>query len=132
MRFFGVEYYATARSPSTASSRTSPPPPRAGWRVRSGTWPQSGRSENDTGAYFRWYMEQADEHPLGRVDARQFLVDLRGPAPRAVRARLNRAMVTRGFPEGSYDSTTTGGRPGEWFDLVVHRQQGQTRDAAHY
>ncbi len=79
--------------------------------------------KNDTGAYFRWYMEQADEHPLGRVDARQFLVDLRGPAPRAVRARLNRAMVTRGFPEGSYDSTTTGGRPGEWFDLVVHRQR---------
>ena len=63
------------------------------------------------------------EHPLGGVTARQYLVDLRGPAPRPVRAWLDGPMVTRGFPDGGYDSTTTGGRPGEWFDLVVHRQR---------
>ncbi len=63
------------------------------------------------------------EHPLGGVAARQFLVDLRGSAPRPVRAWLSRPMTTRGFPQGGYDSTTTGGRPGEWFDLVVHRQR---------
>jgi erythromycin esterase len=69
------------------------------------------------------------EHPLGAVSARQFLVDLRGPAPRPVRAWLSSPMVTRGFPEGGYDSTTTGGTPGEWFDLLVHRQRVTTATA---
>ena len=69
------------------------------------------------------------EHPLGGVAARQFLVDLRDPAPRPVRQWLSKPMVTRGFPEGGHDSTTTGGTPGEWFDLLIHRQRVTTATA---
>ncbi len=64
------------------------------------------------------------ERPLGGVDERQFLVDLRGPAPRVVRKWLHRPMVTRGLPGAGPDATMSSpSSPSDWFDVVVHRQR---------
>lgn len=64
------------------------------------------------------------EHPFGRVDAEQFLLDLRGHAPRPVRDWLRQPARTRGFVEHDppYESYMTGGTLGQWFDVIVHRQ----------
>jgi len=63
------------------------------------------------------------EHPLGKVDASQFLYDVDRRAPRPVRDWLEHPMVTRGHPEAGHASTMSGGTPGQWFDVIVHRQR---------
>ncbi|HVX45999.1 MAG TPA: erythromycin esterase family protein [Mycobacteriales bacterium] len=60
------------------------------------------------------------ERPFGAVDLAQFSLDLRRPAPRAVRCWLHRPARTRGlFGAGS---VTDGGTLRQWFDVLVHRQ----------
>jgi erythromycin esterase len=63
------------------------------------------------------------EYPLGNVDDSQFLYDVGRRAPRQVRNWLDDLMVTRGAPEAGHASTMSGGAPGEWFDVIVHRQR---------
>ncbi|WP_129788129.1 erythromycin esterase family protein [Promicromonospora panici] len=62
------------------------------------------------------------EHPLGCVGKEQFLYDVRRRATPAVREWLGRPLVTRGDPESGPESTMSGGTPGQWFDVIVHRQ----------
>lgn len=62
------------------------------------------------------------EAPLGDVGCSQFVLDLRRPAPRAVRDWLDLPVTTRGYPEYGYRSTISGGPLRDWYDLLVHRQ----------
>ena len=61
------------------------------------------------------------ERPLTRVAAAQFALDLRAPAPPAVRRWLTAPLRTRGLPgQGPY---LAGGTLAGWFDVLVHRQR---------
>jgi erythromycin esterase len=62
------------------------------------------------------------EAPFATVRADQFTLDLRERAPRPVRRWLDAPTRTRGVPEGGHESYLTGGTPGQWFDIVIHRQ----------
>lgn len=62
------------------------------------------------------------ETPLAAVDRDRFLIDLRDPAPRAVRDWLGGRLVTRGMPWAP-GSTVTGGPASAWFDVLVHVQR---------
>jgi erythromycin esterase len=67
------------------------------------------------------------ERPLGNVALPQYLLDLRTPAPPAVRSWLHAPAKIR-VTGATYDPTNhaahymTGGSLAEWFDLIVHRQ----------
>jgi erythromycin esterase len=67
------------------------------------------------------------ERPLGDVALPQYLLDLRTPAPLAVRSWLQGPAKIR-VTGATYDPTNhaahymTGGALAEWFDLIVHRQ----------
>jgi erythromycin esterase len=67
------------------------------------------------------------ERPLGHVDLPQYLLDLRTPAPPAVRSWLHAPAKIR-VTGATYDPSDhaahymTGGSLAEWFDLIVHRQ----------
>lgn len=63
------------------------------------------------------------EHPLGDVGRAQFLYDLRQHATPAVREWLGQPLLTRGDPEAGPESTMSGGTPGQWFDVLIHRQE---------
>lgn len=63
------------------------------------------------------------EQPLGKVRIDQFALDLRRRAPRPVRRWLAAPITTRGLPDRGPDSHMTGGTPGQWFDVIVHRQE---------
>jgi erythromycin esterase-like protein len=63
------------------------------------------------------------ERPLGNARADQFTVDLRQPAPPAVRSWLRAPITTRGLLIQGPGSIMTGGSLAQWFDLIVHRQQ---------
>jgi erythromycin esterase len=67
------------------------------------------------------------ERPLGEVDLPQYLLDLRTPAPPAVRSWLAAPAKIR-VTGATYDPSNhaahymTGGSLAQWFDLIVHRQ----------
>jgi erythromycin esterase len=67
------------------------------------------------------------ERPLGEVDLPQYLLDLRTPAPPAVRSWLGVPAKIR-VTGATYDPSNhaahymTGGSLAQWFDLIVHRQ----------
>jgi erythromycin esterase len=67
------------------------------------------------------------ERPLGGVDLPQYLLDLRTPAPPAVRSWLHDPATIRVIG-ATYDPSNhaahymTGGSLAEWFDLIVHCQ----------
>jgi erythromycin esterase-like protein len=61
------------------------------------------------------------EQPLGQVELDRFVLDLRAPAPPAVRDWLAGPITTRG-PMGA-GSTSQGGSAAQWFDIVVHTQE---------
>ncbi len=67
------------------------------------------------------------ERPLGDVDLPQYLLDLRTPAPPAVRSWLHAPAKIR-VTGATYDPSNhaahhmTGGSLAQWFDLIVHRQ----------
>jgi len=63
------------------------------------------------------------EQPLGAVGLDQFALDLRQPAPEAVTAWLRGPIITRGLADSGPEGYMTGGSLGQWFDVVVHRQQ---------
>lgn len=63
------------------------------------------------------------ERPFGQVQIEQFIVDLRTPAPPAVRSWLRAPIQTRGLPHRGADSFMDGGQLGQWFNLIVHRQR---------
>jgi hypothetical protein len=52
----------------------------------------------------------------------QFAIDLRQPAPPAVRPWLHQPLVTRGLPDRGAASTIHADRPVDCFDLIIHRQ----------
>jgi len=62
------------------------------------------------------------EKKFESVNAAQFTLDLRRPAPRPVRDWLTAEAKTRGFPEAGLDSHMTGGSLAEWFDVIIHRR----------
>jgi erythromycin esterase len=62
------------------------------------------------------------ERPLGRAGLDQFALDLRRPAPPAVRSWLHAPIRTRGLPDRGPGSFMAGGTLAQWFDLVVHVQ----------
>jgi erythromycin esterase len=62
------------------------------------------------------------EAPFATVRADQFTLDLRARAPRPVQRWLDAPTRTRGLPEGGLASYLTGGTPGQWFDIIVHRR----------
>jgi erythromycin esterase-like protein len=63
------------------------------------------------------------ERPLVGVPAAQFALDLRAPAPPAVRRWLAAPLRTRGLPGQGPDAYLAGGTLAGWFDVVVHRQR---------
>jgi erythromycin esterase len=63
------------------------------------------------------------ERPFAEVGADQFALDLRTPAPPAVRSWLEAPMLTRGLPDRGPDAYMAGGSLAEWFDVIVHRQE---------
>ncbi len=63
------------------------------------------------------------EQPLGKVRYDQFAIDLRKPAPAPVRRWSNGPIETRGLPNFGPDSSMTGGSLGQWFDVLIHRQE---------
>lgn len=63
------------------------------------------------------------ERPFGEVDLRQFLLDLRSPAPPPVKRWLEGPIQTRGFANAGPDSSMSGGSLAQWFDVIVHRQE---------
>jgi len=63
------------------------------------------------------------EYPLGSTGLDQFGLDLRRAAPPPVGRWLHRPITTRGLPQAGPRSHMSGGTLGEWFDLIVHRQQ---------
>ncbi|MGH2354183.1 MAG: erythromycin esterase family protein, partial [Chloroflexota bacterium] len=63
------------------------------------------------------------ERPFGQVGADQFALDLRTPAPPPVRSWLDAPIRTRGLPDRGPDSYMAGGSLGQWFDVIVHRQE---------
>lgn len=67
------------------------------------------------------------ERPFGKVRADQFVLDLRAPAPPPVRRWLRSAATTRGPGIGF---TMDGGSLGQWFDVIVHRQEVTPADPA--
>jgi erythromycin esterase-like protein len=69
------------------------------------------------------------EAPLAGVGRDRFLVDLRTPAPSAVRSWLGGRLTTRGMPWAP-GSTVTGGPAGDWFDVLVHAQRVTPQHAA--
>jgi erythromycin esterase len=62
------------------------------------------------------------ERPLHDAGADQLVLDLRTPAPPAVRRWLDAPMRSRGLPDRGPDSFMDGGTPAQWFDVVVHRR----------
>jgi erythromycin esterase len=62
------------------------------------------------------------EAPFAAVRADQFMLDLREQAPPAVRRWLDAPTRTRGLPGGGHESYLSGGTPGQWFDIIIHRQ----------
>lgn len=70
--------------------------------------------------------EEAAEHLLGQVPWRCYLLDLRTPAPAAVRAWLSRPSRLRTISMGSYDPARAaeyfvgGGSLRQWYDALVH------------
>lgn len=60
------------------------------------------------------------ERPFGTVNAVQFTLDLRRPAPSPVRRWLHAPAMTRGPGIGS---VMDGDSLAHWFDVIVHRQQ---------
>ena len=62
------------------------------------------------------------EAPFATVRFEQFTLDLREPAPAAVRQWLHAPTRTRGIPGDGHESYLAGGTPAQWFDLIVHRQ----------
>jgi erythromycin esterase-like protein len=63
------------------------------------------------------------ERPIGETRVDQLALDLRAPASPSVRDWLAAPIKTRGLshhPTGSY---MDGGTLGQWFDVIVHRQQ---------
>jgi erythromycin esterase-like protein len=62
------------------------------------------------------------EAPFGDVDADQFTLDLRRPAPRPVRDWLEGPVKTRGLAGAGPDAYIDGGSLEQWFDVIVHRQ----------
>ena len=62
------------------------------------------------------------EAPFAAVRFEQFTLDLREPAPAAVRQWLRALTRTRGMPEDGHESYLGGGTPAQWFDLIVHRR----------
>ena len=63
------------------------------------------------------------EQPFSAVRADQFILDLRAKASSTVQKWLNTPSKTRGLPHAGPDSYVDGGSPGQWFDVVIHRQQ---------
>ena len=63
------------------------------------------------------------EHPFGQAGLRQFAVDLRRPAPSAVRRWLHSPVRTRGFPDRGPGSYMAGGTLVQWFDVIIHSQE---------
>ncbi|WP_378740846.1 erythromycin esterase family protein [Nocardia brasiliensis] len=63
------------------------------------------------------------EQPFGKVHLDQFVLDLRRPAPTPVRRWLAAPVKTRGLAHGGPDSFMDGGSLGQWFDVIVHRQE---------
>ena len=67
------------------------------------------------------------DHPLGKVPASQFAVDLRRRAPGPVRAWMTaptRIRVVGSFdPARPQDFHMTSGSLSQWFDVIVHRQE---------
>jgi erythromycin esterase len=61
------------------------------------------------------------ERPLGRAGLDRTLLDLRAPAPPAVRDWLDAPIRTRG-PSGP-GSYVDGGTASQWFDVIVHDQR---------
>ncbi|GIF00515.1 erythromycin esterase family protein [Paractinoplanes rishiriensis] len=62
------------------------------------------------------------EAPMAEVRADQFTLDLRAGAPPLVRRWLTGPTRTRGLPAAGAESYLAGGSPGQWFDVLVHRQ----------
>ena len=62
------------------------------------------------------------ERPMHDAGADQLVLDLRTPAPPAVRRWLDAPMRSRGLPDRGPDSFMDGGSPAQWFDVVVHRR----------
>jgi erythromycin esterase len=62
------------------------------------------------------------EHALGAVPHAQFAIDLRQPAPPAVRRWLHQRLVTRGLPDHGPASTIHADPPVDCFDVIVHRR----------
>ncbi|QBS40007.1 hypothetical protein DMB37_07545 [Nocardia sp. CS682] len=63
------------------------------------------------------------EQPFGKVPLDQFVLDLRRPAPLSVRRWLAASVETRGLAHCGPDSFMDGGSLGQWFDMIVHRQE---------
>ncbi|RZQ61456.1 erythromycin esterase family protein [Amycolatopsis suaedae] len=63
------------------------------------------------------------ERPFGETGIAQFTLDLRRPAPPAVREWLRAPATTRGMAHAGPESYVDGGSLGQWFDVIVHRQE---------
>ncbi|MFF3223521.1 erythromycin esterase family protein [Nocardia suismassiliense] len=63
------------------------------------------------------------EQPFGKVHLDQFVLALRRPAPISVRRWLAAPGKTRGLAHAGPDSHMDGGSLGQWFDMIVHRQE---------
>jgi erythromycin esterase len=62
------------------------------------------------------------ERPLSDAGLTTFALDLRAPAPPAVREWLDSPATFRGLPDHGPDGVIDGGAPAEWFDVIVHHQ----------
>lgn len=61
------------------------------------------------------------EQPFGAAGTDQFVLNLRTPAPEPVRRWLRAPIKTRGLAGGP--DYMDGGTLGQWFDVIVHRQE---------